>query len=84
MIRSGRYMHFFSTVPDRPGGLAALLHRIAAEQGNVINVVHNRIGVRVPFGETGVEMLVEVRDRRHLDALRDGLTAEGYGVEMLD
>lgn len=84
MIRNGRYVHFFSTVPDRPGGLAALLKLIAAQRGNVINVVHNRIGVRVPFGETGVEMLVEVRDGRHGEALRGGLAAEGYAVEMLD
>jgi threonine dehydratase len=84
MIRSARYMHFFSTVPDRPGGLAALLQLIAAQQGNVINVVHNRVSVRVPFGATGVEMLVEVRDAAHIAAVRGGLAAEGYAVEMLD
>jgi len=84
MIRSGRYMHFFSTVPDRPGGLAALLQLVAAQQGNVINVVHNRLSVRVPFGKTGVEVLVEVRDGRHIEELRGGLAAEGYPIEMLD
>ncbi|HLK58894.1 MAG TPA: threonine ammonia-lyase [Chthonomonadaceae bacterium] len=84
MIHAARYMHFFSAVPDRPGGLAALLERIAELKGNIITVNHNRISPTVPLNQTGVELLLEVRDAEHIASIRQGLTAGGYRVEMLD
>ncbi len=84
MIHAERYMHFFSSVPDRPGGLVALLEGIAELKGNIISVVHNRISPSVPLGSTGVELLLEVRDAEHIQTIREGLNAKGYQVEMLD
>ena len=84
MIHASRYMHFFSAVPDRPGGLATLLERVAELKGNIITVNHNRISPTLPLNQTGVELLLEVRDAEHIASLRDGLTTEGYRVEMLD
>lgn len=84
MIRADRYMHFFSAVRDKPGGLAGFLDRIAELKGNIITVVHNRISPSVPLGYTGVEMLLEVRDADHIERIREGLQAQGYRVEMLD
>lgn len=84
MIHADRYMHFFSAVPDRPGGLVMLLECIAELKGNVISVVHNRISPTIPLGYTGVEMLLEVRDADHIALLKSGLNAKGYSVEMLD
>lgn len=84
MIRAERYMHFFSSVPDRPGGLAALLDRIAELRGNIITVNHNRISPSIPLGQTGVEVLLEVRDAAHLTHIRETLSSKGYRVEMLD
>lgn len=84
MIHAHRYMHFFSAVPDRPGGLAALLELIAEVKGNIITVLHNRISPTVPLGHTGVELLLEVRDAEHIAQIRAALTERGYRVEMLD
>lgn len=84
MIHASRYMHFFTSVRDRPGGLAQLLERVAALKGNIITVVHNRISPTVPLGQTGVEILLEVRDSSHIEQVRAGLMEGGYRVEMLD
>ncbi len=84
MIHAERYMHFFSAVPDRPGGLVVLLEGIAELKGNVISVVHNRISPSISLGYTGVELLLEVRDAEHIAAIKAGLNAKGYRVEMLD
>ena len=84
MIRAKRYMHLFTACPDRPGGLAALLEVIAELRGNILSVVHNRISPSVPLGQTGVELLLEVRDEDHIERIRAGLISRGYGVEMLD
>ena len=84
MIHAKRYMHFFSAVPDRPGGLASLLDRIAELKGNLITVLHNRISPSVPLGQTGVEILLEVRDQDHIDKVQIGLKAQKYRVEILE
>jgi len=77
-------MHFFTACPDRPGGLAALLEVIAELKGNIQSVVHNRISPRIPLGQTGVEILLEVRDAAHIALVREGLTQRGYPVRMLE
>ena len=84
MIRAERFMHFFTACPDRPGGLAALLEVIAELKGNIQSVVHNRISPRIPLGQTGVEILLEVRDAAHIALVRAGLEERGYPVRMLD
>ena len=84
MIRAERYMHFFTACPDRPGGLAALLDVVAELKGNILSVVHNRISPTVPLGQTGVELLLEVRDAEHIARIKQGLAERSYRVEMLD
>ena len=83
MIRADRYLHFFTAVSDRPGGLAGLLDLLAQLRGNIISVTHNRISSSVPLGQTGVEVLLEVRDADHITQVREGLTASRYRFEML-
>ncbi|MDX1931862.1 MAG: threonine ammonia-lyase [Capsulimonadales bacterium] len=78
MIRAQRYFHFFTACPDRPGGLVRLLEVVAEAGGNVMEVTHNRISPDVPYGRTGVEMLVEVRDEAHIHEIETRLLAAGY------
>jgi threonine dehydratase len=84
MIRANRYYHFFTSCPDRPGGLARLLEAVAEQGGNVMEVTHNRISPDIAYGRTGVEMLVEVRGEEHIADLERGLRAHGYPVRRLD
>ncbi len=84
MIRADRYLHFFTAVSDRPGGLAGLLDLLAELRGNIISVTHNRISSSIPLGQTGVEVLLEVRDADHIALVRDGLKGQGYRFEMLN
>jgi threonine dehydratase len=84
MIRAQRYFHFFTACPDKPGGLAKLLDVVAQAGGNVMEVTHNRISPEVPYGWTGVEMLVEVRDADHIAALEASLRVRNYPVRRLD
>jgi threonine dehydratase len=84
MIRSGRYFHFFTSVSDKPGGLARLLDALAAGGGNVMQVTHNRISPGIPYGRTGVEVLLEVRDETHIRALEDDLQGKNYPVRRMD
>jgi threonine dehydratase len=79
-----RSVQIATRIPDHPGGLAALLGRIATAGGNVIDVQHIRdIGTR-GFHETRVEMVLEVRSAEHRDALLEELAAEGYEVTVIE
>lgn len=69
---------------DRPGALARLLDVVAAERGNIITVNHNRLSPRIALGITGVELLIEVRDKVHQEHIVAALRAEGYPTEFAD
>ena len=84
MLRADRYLHLFTACDDRPGSLALLLDVVGAERGNVISVSHNRLRPNVALGMTGVELLIEVRDRAHQGHIVAALAARGYPVERLD
>ena len=84
MLKAERYVHIFTAVLDKPGGLAKLLDTIAAQRGNILTVNHNRISPTVALGSTGVELLFEVRDQDHRRHLLDALRAQGYPITMLD
>ncbi|MCL6475963.1 MAG: threonine ammonia-lyase [Firmicutes bacterium] len=84
MLLAHRYFHFFTAVPDRPGGLAALLKLVAQAQGNIMSVHHNRIHPSVPHGWTGVELLVEVRDAEHIAQIGRLLQENHYEVRVLE
>ncbi len=83
MVRLGRYVHLFTTCPDRPGGLAALMENIASLGGNIMEVTHNRLSPQVPYGRTGVELLIEVQNPEHAALLERTLIERGYPVSEM-
>jgi threonine dehydratase len=80
----GRYLVVRTRVPDRPGELAKLLGRLAAERVNVVEVSHRRESGWVPVGETGIEVTLLTRDSSHCDQLLAQMRDWGYPVERLD
>ncbi|HZE95884.1 MAG TPA: threonine ammonia-lyase [Planctomycetota bacterium] len=83
MLQAARYLRIFTAVDDKPGGLARLLHEIAAARGNVMEVIHNRTSAAVPIGKTGVEILIETRGSSHVTELLDRLKGAGYPVTVM-
>jgi threonine dehydratase len=81
---SGRYLVVRTRVPDRPGQLAELLRRLAAERVNIVEVEHQREAAGVPVGETGVELTLLTRDPAHCDQLLAQMREWGYPVDRID
>jgi threonine dehydratase len=81
---AGRRLRLFTTVPDRPGGLAALLNRIANAGGNVVHVDHVREAVTLRVRETGVAIALETRGQEHSDAIIAALEDAGYSTRRLE
>jgi threonine dehydratase len=78
--RAGRRLIVFARIGDRPGQLAALLTIFAAAGANLIEVEHAREGVDLHVRETGVQAVLEVRDRPHALAVLDAARAAGHDV----
>jgi len=78
--RAGRRLILFARISDRPGGLARLLTVFAESGANLIEVEHVRDGVSLHARETGVQAVLEVRDRHHADAVIAAAEAAGYDV----
>ena len=68
---------------DRPGELIKLLQLGAEERANVVSVEHHREGMRLPIGQTEVELTLAMRDEAHCDELRATLAERGYPAERL-
>ena len=74
---SDRRLRLQTRVPDRSGGLAALLAAVAATGASVRDVLHVREGIDLHVSETGIELLLETRGARHSQAVIDQITAGG-------
>jgi threonine dehydratase len=77
---AGRRLRLFTRIPDRPGGLAALLALVADAGGNVVHADHVREAVPLHVRETGVEIALETRGEQHSDAIVAALEDAGYEV----
>lgn len=81
LVREGRYIILKLLVNDRPGGLVALLEKVAQKGANVIEVYHQRAMWLAPLGSVGLEMLLEVRDEEHGQEIHKYLEECGYHVQ---
>ena len=78
LVTSGRIGVFEVIVDDAPGRLHALTGVIASCKGNIVNVVHDRLGSDLPVVKTRVIFTVEIRGKGHLDEIISGLAAAGF------
>ena len=80
LAASGRYLGCTVVIPDRPGGLAALLAVIAETGANVIDLRHERTSAFLHIGEVDVAVQLETKGAEHAADVLAHLRAAGYGV----
>lgn len=83
MVQQGRIIVLRLTVLDRPGQLAAVINHVAACGANIIDVIHRRAVWLAPLTRTGLELVLEVRDEAHGQAVMQRLEDAGYHVERV-
>jgi threonine dehydratase len=83
LTSAGRYLVIRSRLPDRPGELITLLTLIAQERGNLVSVLHQRQGVSLDLGDTGVELTIVMRNEEHCQTMLAALEANGFPVERI-
>jgi threonine dehydratase len=80
---SGRRLILLTRIPDRPGGLAKLLAKVAATGANIVDVSHVREGLDLHVRETAVELVLETRGHEHAQSVLGALHDEGYAAQVL-
>ncbi len=76
LAAAGRYLTLRVPLPDRPGALAHLLAKLAGLGANVLDIVHERLGMHL--GEAEVQLQLETKGPNHSDEVLETLRREGY------
>ena len=77
LAREGRLTQLALDIVDRPGQLAAVSILLAEAGANIIEVSHQRTFSELPAKATLLELVIETRDRAHLDDVLARLSAAG-------
>jgi threonine dehydratase len=78
MAAAGRYLSLRVRIPDTPGGLAKLLGRLAEQDANLIEVIHERVSAGLTLDEVEVALQLELRGPDHRDRILTSLLHHNY------
>jgi threonine dehydratase len=82
LARRGCLTRLSVEIPDVPGALASVTAVVGAIGANIVEVSHRRDVPTIELKEARLELVVETRDRAHLDELCAALAAAGYIVTV--
>jgi threonine dehydratase len=80
LAREGRLTQLSLDIVDRPGQLAAVATLLAEAGANIIEVSHQRTFSDLPAKATLLQLVIETRDRAHLDEVLAKLGAAGLSA----
>ena len=80
--REGRLSRLTIDIPDQPGQLAKVSTVIGEAGANIIEVYHQRVFTDLPAKGTELHLVIETRDRAHLQTAIERLRAAGYAVSV--
>jgi len=84
LVREGRMTRLRVSISDVPGHIATISEIVSRLRGNFIDIQHHRIFTMLPAKDTYLDMILETRDRQHLDSILAEIRAAEYPVEVLD
>lgn len=80
LAREGRLSRLTIDIPDRPGELARVAGVLGQAGANIVEVYHQRVFTDLPARGTELNLVIETRDRAHLQGVLTQLEAKGYRV----
>jgi threonine dehydratase len=80
LAREGRLTQLAIDIVDRPGQLALVSSLLGEAGANIIEVSHQRTFSDLPAKATLLELVIETRDKAHLDDVLARLGASGFKV----
>ena len=83
LAREGRLTQLTIELPDRPGQLAKVANIVGEAGANILEVYHQRVFSDLPAKAALLELVIETRDRAHLDETVTRLQDAGLAVKAL-
>jgi threonine dehydratase len=83
LAREGRLSQLTIDLVDRPGQLARVATLLGEAGANIVEVSHQRTFSDLPAKGTMLEVVIETRDRGHLDDTVAKLRAAGFEVDVM-
>lgn len=83
LARDGRLARFRIEISDEPGVLSRVAGLIGTAGGNIIEVYHQRLYYDVPVTMADLDVVVETRNRQHVEEILAALSASGYKARLL-
>ncbi len=83
LSRDGRIAKLRVEITDTPGMLARVANAIADAGGNVIEIYHQRLFQDVPVTRADLDIVLETRNKAHLDEIIDRIQQSGIRVRLL-
>jgi threonine dehydratase len=84
LAREGRLSQLTIDLVDRPGQLARVATLLGEAGANIVEVSHQRTFSDLPAKATLLEVVIETRDRAHLDETVAKLRAAGLETEVVN
>jgi threonine dehydratase len=81
LAREGRLSRLAIHLADRPGQLAKVANLLSEAGANIVEVSHQRVFTALPAKGALLEVVIETRDRAHLEETIGRLRAAGLEVE---
>lgn len=78
LAASERYLKLRIPLPDRPGELARTSEIVAAQNANVVEVLHTRHGSGLQISQVELELHIETRGPEHAEQVLTALREAGY------
>jgi threonine dehydratase len=82
LAREGRLSQLRFDIVDRPGQLATVVAILSQSGANIVEVSHQRIFTDLPAKAVLLEVVIETRDRSHLEATIAALRAANVDVDV--
>ena len=82
LARAGRLTQLAIDLVDRPGALAKVASTLGEAGANIVEVFHQRVFSDLPAKAALLEVVIETRDRDHLNETVALLRAAGFEVEV--
>ncbi len=82
LAREGRLTQLSIDLVDRPGTLGRVANILGEAGANIVEVTHQRTFSDLPAKAALLEVVIETRDRRHLEETVERLRAAGFEVDV--
>ena len=83
LARDGRLSQLAIDLVDRPGQLARVAEVLSECGANILEVSHQRVFSNLPAKAALLEVVIETRDRVHLDASVEAMRAAGFELVVV-